>query len=232
MSQWVVLQKQGFQSTTEFQSQANEDGFSLKAVLLYGGTITTPDGKTIIVMEYTQHTLSWRLPLPSNKRFSKPKLLPRVTSEKFVDLRSTGSSIFNPSNPFQMLDETRVNDVDDEGYVPDYLTQDRIEGRFQQRYELMLKRREMAGIYHTSHCNNHQTVLNLQAKGIECNYLKRYILAHRCDACDAAPSRRHHKVKATKKAKRKAKSILKTAAPVATVIAPAFDSQNPLAEHH
>jgi len=60
--------------------------------------------------------------------------------------------------------------------------------------------------------------------------LKRYILAHRCDACDAAPGRRHHKVKATKKAKRKAKSISKTAAPVATVIAPAFDSQNLLAE--
>ena len=44
-----------------------------------------------------------------------------------------------------MLDE--INDVDDEGYVPDYLIQDRIEGRFQQRYKLMLKRREMAGIY-------------------------------------------------------------------------------------
>ena len=55
-------------------------------------------------------------------------------------------------------------------------------------------------------------------------------LAHRCDACDAAQGRRHHEVKATKKAKRKAKSNSKTAAPVATVITPAFDSQNPLAE--
>ena len=45
-------------------SQATEDGFSRKAVPLYGGTITTPDGKTIIVMEYAQ--LSWRLALPSN----------------------------------------------------------------------------------------------------------------------------------------------------------------------
>jgi len=105
-----------------------------------------------------------------------------------------------------MLDE--INDVDDEGCVLAYLTQDLIEGRFQQRYELMLKR-EMAGIYHTSHghCNNRQTVLNLQAKGIACDHLKRYILAYRCDACDAAPGRHHHKVIATKKAKRKAKSI-------------------------
>ena len=37
-------------------------------------------------------------------------------------------------------------------------------------------------------------------------------------------------MKATKKAKRKANLIIKIAAPVATVIAPAFDSQNPLAE--
>ena len=96
----------------------------------------------------------------------------------------------------------------------------------------MLKQREMAGIYHTSHghCNNCQTVLNLQAKGIECNHLKRYILAHRCDACDTTQGRRHHKVKSTKKAKRKDKSNSKAAAPVETVIAPAFDSQNPLAE--
>jgi len=74
------------------------------------------------------------------------------------------------------------------GYLLAYLTQDRIEGRFQQRYELMFKRRGMAGICHTSHkhCNNRQTVLNLQSKGIEYNHLKRYILAHRCDACDAA----------------------------------------------
>jgi len=56
-----------------------------------------------------------RLPLPSNKRFSKAKLLPRATSENFVDLRSTGSSFIDPSNSFHMLDE--MNDVDDEGYV-------------------------------------------------------------------------------------------------------------------
>ena len=134
--------------------------FLSKPFPLYSCAITTPDGKTTIVMEYAQHT--WHLPLPSNKRFSKPKLLPRATSEIFVDLRSTGSSFIDPSNSFHMLD--KINNVD-EGYVPDYLTQNRIEGRFQQRYEFMLKRREMAGIYHTSHgrCNNRQTVLNLQA---------------------------------------------------------------------
>jgi len=64
----------------------------------------------------------------------------------------------------------------------------------------------MAGTIHTlhGHCKNRQTVLNLQAQGIECNHLKRYILAHKCNACDAAPGFRHHKVKATVKAKREA----------------------------
>jgi hypothetical protein len=95
----------------------------------------------------------------------------------------------------------------------------------------MLKRREMAGVYHTSHghCNNRQTVLNLQAKGIECNHLKRYILAHKCDACDAAPGRRHHKVRATTKAKRKAKSASNTIAPLPAIVA-ACDLHNPLAD--
>jgi len=46
----------GFTVNHRIPSQANEDGFALKAFPLYGGTITTPDGKTIIVMEYAQHT--------------------------------------------------------------------------------------------------------------------------------------------------------------------------------
>ena len=65
---------------------------------------------------------------------------------------------------------------------------------------------------------------------IECNHLKRYILAHKCDACDAAPGRCHHKVRATTKAKRKAKSASNTTAPPPE-IAPVFDLQNPLAQN-
>jgi len=61
--------------------------------------------------------------------------------------------------------------------------------------------------------------------------LKRYILAHRCNASDTAPSRHQHEVKSTTKAKRKTMSTSKTVAPVATAIAPAVDSQNPLTEH-
>jgi len=184
---------------------------------------------TTVVMEYAQHT--WRLPLPSTKRCTKPNLPPRATSENCAATPPIGSSFIDTGNLFNMLDE--IDNVDDENWVPDYLNQYQIEGRFQQRYELMLKQRDMAVIYHTSHghFNNRHTVLNLQAKGVECNHLKRYILAHRCNACDAAPGRRYHKVKATAKAKRKTKSTSKTVASVGTAIAPAFESQNPLTEH-
>jgi len=97
----------GFEVNHRIPSQTNEYGFSLKAFPLYGGTITTLDGKTIIVMEYAQ--LTWRLPLLSNKRVSKPKLPPRATSEIFVHLCSAGSSLIDPSNSFHMLDE--IDDV-------------------------------------------------------------------------------------------------------------------------
>jgi len=46
----------GFTVMHRIPTQAKEDGFSLKTVPLYGSTIMTPDGKTIIVMEHAQHT--------------------------------------------------------------------------------------------------------------------------------------------------------------------------------
>ena len=173
------LVEAGFTVNHRIPSQTKDDGFSLNQFPLYGDTIATPDGKTTIVMEYAQHT--WRLTLPC----TQSNLPPRTTSHG-VATTTSGNSFVDPGNSFNILDE--INDVATEGYVPDYLNQDWIEGRFHQRYELMLKRRKMAEVYHTSHghCNNRQTVSNLQANGIECNHLKRYILAHKCDACDAA----------------------------------------------
>jgi len=76
----------------------------------------TPDGKTIIVMEYAQYT--WRLPVPSTKRQTKSTTL-------IVD---SDSSFIDPGNSFYMLHD--IDNVDDEGYMPDYLNQDRMEGHF------------------------------------------------------------------------------------------------------
>jgi len=41
-------------------SNADSDGFPSAQFSLYGGSVTTPDGSTVIVMEYVNHT--WRLP--------------------------------------------------------------------------------------------------------------------------------------------------------------------------
>ena len=43
-------------------SNAASDGLSPKRFSQYGGTVTTPDGLTIIFMEYVSNT--WRLPKP------------------------------------------------------------------------------------------------------------------------------------------------------------------------
>jgi len=165
------LIKAGFTVNHRIPSQANEDGFSLKVVPLsgYSGTITTPDGKTIIVMEYDQYT--FLLPLPSNKRFSKQKLPPRTLLLRFLLTRARPALIYviYIYNSFHILEE--INNVDNEDHIPAYLTQDQIEGCSQQRYKFILKWREMVGIYHTSrgHYKNRQTVLNLQSKGIAYN---------------------------------------------------------------
>jgi len=107
-----------------------------------------------------------------------------------------------------------------------YFNQDRVEGRFQKRYELMLKRREEAAIHH-GHCNNRQTILYLQAKGIQLKYLKGYILAHRCDVCEAAPGHRHHTVQA----KHKLISTPSISTIVAPATTPATKPSNPLTEN-
>jgi len=70
-------------------------------------------------------------------RCSKPNLPPSATSENCAGTRLTGCSFVDPGNSFNMLDE--IDDMNNEGYVPDHLNRDWIEGRFQQRFELMLK---------------------------------------------------------------------------------------------
>jgi len=77
----------GFTVNYRIPSQPKEDGFCLKTVPLYGGTITTPNGKTIIVMKYAQLTCC--LPLPSTIRTSTPILTPHATSEKLCCLCTT-----------------------------------------------------------------------------------------------------------------------------------------------
>jgi len=54
---------------------------------------------------------------------------------------------------------------------------------------------------YNGHSDNRHTFssLNIQVEAIECKHLIRYILTHKCDACEVAPGRRHHKLKTTRK---------------------------------
>ena len=54
---------------------------------------------------------------------------------------------------------------------------------------------------YNGHSDNRHTFssLNIQVEAIECKHLIRFILTHKCDACEVAPGRRHHKLKTTRK---------------------------------
>ena len=66
--------------------------------------------------------------LPPTRQRTKSKPLIIDSGNLFVD----------SGNLFNLFEE--IDNVDDESYVPDYLNQDQVERRFQQRYELMLGR--------------------------------------------------------------------------------------------
>ena len=63
----------------------------------------------------------------------------------------------------------------DEAHVPDFLSIERVEGRMQQRFELMCRNRQEAITLHRAHGhpNNRTLLLNLEAKGIPHKHLKR-----------------------------------------------------------
>ena len=97
-------------------------------------------------------------------------------------------------------------DHSDEAHVPDFLSIERVEGRMQQRFELMCRNRQEAITLHRAHGhpNNRTLLLNLEAKGIPRKHLKRYILAVSCDACQADIGKRDNKTSTVTLSKRKA----------------------------
>ena len=167
------LMEAGFDVAFRIPKHADTDGF--QDFPLYGGTIVTPDRETI-VMEYDKHT--WRLPMPGNS-------VARATTENRVETL----------NSFECLTDPHV-DNDSNVPVSDFKQHARNE-QDQRRFELMCKRQREAKIAHEAggHCNNRATLLNLQAKEIAINHLKRYILAHKCEHCYANIGRRHYKTK-------------------------------------
>ena len=64
--------------------------------------------------------------------------------------------------------------IDEDSYVPDYLSEERAEGRLQQRFELFVSRQREALCLHdcNAHCCNRQLLDNLEAKDIPHKHLK------------------------------------------------------------
>ena len=140
-------------------------------------------------MEYADHT--WRLPKPENPMkqslFIQPKLSEELSSYAPI------SADVSTANKFSSLPE--VFDSSDEAYVPKFLDAERVEGRMQQRFEVMCRNRREAITLHRAHGHpsNRVLLLNLEAKGIPHKHLKRYILSVSCDACRAAIGKRDNK---------------------------------------
>jgi len=107
-------------------------------------------------------------------------------------------------NSFAELSD--IFDHDDEAHVPDFLSTERVEGRMQQRFELMRQNRKEAITLHRTHGhpNNRTLLLNPEAAGLLYKHLKRCILAISYDACRAVIGKRDNKTSTVTLSKRQA----------------------------
>ena len=113
------LMEAGYNVNFRIPSDALTDGFAPGTFPLYGGSITTPDNLTVIVMEYSEHT--WRLP----KRRTSLKSVTPVTMSLPENLEDIYLTDVSTCNSFAgLLDDF---DHSDEAHVPDFLSNERVE---------------------------------------------------------------------------------------------------------
>jgi len=153
----------GYNVNFRIPGDALTDGFAPATFPLYGGSITTPDNLTGIVMEYAGHT--WRL--PEVRAISKSISMTAPSPEDSEDIECV--THLSTCNSFAGLPD--IFDHDDEAHVPDYC----VEGGMQQRFELMCQNRKEAITLHRAHGhpNNRTLLLNLEAAGLPYKHLKR-----------------------------------------------------------
>jgi len=177
-------------------SIVDSDGFPFSQFPLYGGSVTTPDGSTVIVMEYVNRI--WRLsklgsPAVSMTLPQKSLTSSLISAEDLSDIVITSNvPTCNTVGTFSSLPEDL--DSSSEAYVPTFLSNKRVEGRLQQRFEIMCRLRKEAVTLHRAHQHpNNRTLLvnhDLEAHCILHKHLKRYTLAVSCDACREAIGKR------------------------------------------
>ena len=182
---------------------ADSDGFPSAQFPLYGGRVTTPDGSTVIVMEYVNHT--WRLPKMGSPVLSMP-FLPKSLSSSLTSAGDLSDIVITSNIPTCNSFSSLPEDFDSctEAYVPTFLSNERVEGRLQQRFENMCRLRKEAVTLHRAHGhpNNRTLLLNLEAHGIPHKHFKRYILVVSGDAWGAAIGKRDNKTSAVTVTKR------------------------------
>jgi len=177
----------GYNVNFRIPDDALTDGFAPATFSLYGGSITTPDNLTVIVMEYAGHT--WRLPKVRANSKSVPVTAPSPEDSEDIE----GFTDVSTCNSFAGLPD--IFDHDDEAHLLDFLSTERVEALMQSRLELICRNRKEAITTHRAHGhpNNRTLLLNLEAAGLPYKHLKHYILAISCDACRAAIGKRDKK---------------------------------------
>jgi len=125
------LMEAGYNVNFRIPDDALTDDFAPATFSLYGGSITTPDNLTMIVMEYAGHTRR----LPKVRAISKSVPVTALSPEDSEDIECFTD--VSTCNSFAGLPD--IFDHDDEAHVPEFLSTERVEGRMQQRFELMCR---------------------------------------------------------------------------------------------
>jgi len=151
------LMEAGYNVNFRIIDDAFTDGFAPATFPLYGGSITTLDNLTLIVMEYAGHT--WRLPKVRAISKSVPVTAPSPEDSEDIVCFTDVSTC----NSFAGLPD--IFDHDDEAHVPDFLSTERVEECMQQLFELMCRNRKEAMTIHRAHGhpNDRTLLLNLEA---------------------------------------------------------------------
>ena len=162
------LMEAGFKVLFRVPCEAHLDGFLPSRYPKYGGKITTPQGR-VIIMDYESHT--WRLPPPLISKTAPLKATP----------------IFNSFSLLENMGEEATDANDHCG---------RKSEADQRKFELMLSREKEVQVLHESHGHPHNKALydDLIAAGVEVRHLQRYIMKHKCKFCTAARGKRSYKI--------------------------------------
>ncbi len=177
----AVLMEAGFDVHFRIPTDATIDAVDPIIHPDYGGHITTPDGRQVMMIYYDK---TWRLPQRASLSSSRPhpphfhaSLNPCASLAQGVPVADDNRDDDNMASP--LLDASEHSDLSE------------VE---QRRFEIRLNRQAEVQNLHNSfgHPNNQVLLQHCQHAKIGPKYLKRYILSFECAFCQAALGRRSY----------------------------------------